>query len=55
MIAAMYDQGEWAQLRSALSSANKDRDGAGLLALSDSYYERDGGGTYANLMAPTRP
>lgn len=51
VIAAMYDQGEWAQLRSALSSAIKDKDGAGLLALSDSYYERDGDGTYANLMA----
>ncbi|MFI8791052.1 alpha/beta hydrolase [Streptomyces sp. NPDC055105] len=51
VIAAMYDQGEWAQLRSALSSAIKDKDGEGLLALSDSYYERDGDGTYANLMA----
>ncbi|MET7536916.1 alpha/beta hydrolase [Streptomyces sp. NPDC005507] len=51
VIAAMYDQGEWAQLRSALSSAIKNKDGAGLLALSDSYYERDGDGSYANLMA----
>lgn len=51
VIAAMYDEGEWAQLRSALSSAIKKKDGAGLLALSDSYYERGGDGTYANLMA----
>lgn len=51
VIAAMYDEGEWAQLRSALSSAIKNKDGAGLLALSDSYYERGGDGTYANLMA----
>jgi pimeloyl-ACP methyl ester carboxylesterase len=51
VIAAMYDEGQWAQLRSALSSAIKNKDGAGLLALSDSYYERDGDGTYANLMA----
>ncbi|MFH8737887.1 alpha/beta hydrolase [Streptomyces sp. NPDC017964] len=51
VIAAMYDEGQWAQLRSALSSAIKNKDGAGLLALSDSYYERDSNGTYANLMA----
>ncbi|MFB8268927.1 alpha/beta hydrolase [Streptomyces sp. NPDC055955] len=51
VIAAMYNKEDWAQLRSALSSAIKDKDGAGLLALSDSYYERDGDGTYANLMA----
>ncbi|MFD3561967.1 alpha/beta hydrolase [Streptomyces sp. NPDC058686] len=51
VIAAMYDEGAWPQLRSALSSAIKDKDGSGLLALSDSYYERDGDGTYANLMA----
>ncbi len=51
VIAAMYDEGEWAQLRTALSSAIKNKDGAGLLALSDSYYERSGDGTYANLMA----
>ncbi|RVU14920.1 alpha/beta hydrolase [Streptomyces antnestii] len=51
VIAAMYDEGAWAQLRSALGSAIKDKDGAALLALSDSYYERDSDGTYANLMA----
>lgn len=51
VIAAMYDEGQWAQLRSALSSAIKNKDGAGLLALSDSYYERDSNGTYENLMA----
>ncbi len=28
----------------------QDKDGAGLLALSDSYYERDADGKYANLM-----
>ncbi|KUN09917.1 proteinase [Streptomyces yokosukanensis] len=50
VIAAMYDQAEWEQLREALGSAMKKNDGAGLLALSDSYYERDADGHYSNLM-----
>ncbi|MFD8215329.1 alpha/beta hydrolase [Streptomyces sp. NPDC059697] len=50
VIAAMYDQAAWPQLREALTAAMKDKDGAGLLALSDSYYERDADGKYANLM-----
>ena len=50
VIAAMYDESAWPQLREALSSAMKERDGAGLLALSDGYYERDADGRYANLM-----
>ncbi|MFF5146652.1 alpha/beta hydrolase [Streptomyces sp. NPDC013157] len=50
VIAAMYDQAEWEQLRDALHTAMKDNDGAGLLALSDSYYERDSDGRYSNLM-----
>ncbi|WP_372350007.1 alpha/beta hydrolase [Streptomyces sp. KL116D] len=50
VIAAMYDEGAWPQLRDALTAAIKDKDGAGLLALSDSYYERDPDGTYTNLM-----
>ncbi|MET7479788.1 alpha/beta hydrolase [Streptomyces sp. NPDC005648] len=50
VIAAMYDEGSWAQLREALTSAMKERDGAGLLVLSDSYYERDADGRYSNLM-----
>ncbi|MFJ9040928.1 alpha/beta hydrolase [Streptomyces sp. NPDC102406] len=50
VIAAMYDEGAWPQLREALTSAMKKGDGAGLLALSDSYYERDPDGTYTNLM-----
>lgn len=51
VIAAMYDESTWEQLREALTSAIKSKDGAGLLALSDSYYERDADGRYANLMA----
>lgn len=51
VIAAMYDEAAWPQLREALTSAMKDKDGAGLLALSDSYYERDADGKYANLMS----
>ncbi|MER7838341.1 alpha/beta hydrolase [Streptomyces sp. NPDC096040] len=50
VIAAMYDQAEWEQLREALHAAMKENDGAGLLALSDSYYERDSDGRYSNLM-----
>ncbi|MER5446785.1 alpha/beta hydrolase [Streptomyces sp. NPDC002766] len=50
VIAAMYDEASWAQLREALTSAMKEGDGAGLLVLSDSYYERDGQGRYSNLM-----
>ncbi|WP_153813596.1 alpha/beta hydrolase [Streptomyces sp. SUK 48] len=49
VIAAMYDEGAWSQLRAALTSAMKG-DGAALLALSDSYYERDASGHYSNLM-----
>ncbi|MFF4044512.1 alpha/beta hydrolase [Streptomyces sp. NPDC001816] len=50
VIAAMYDEGTWEQLRDALTSAMQKNDGAGLLALSDSYYERDANGHYSNLM-----
>ncbi|MFI9601511.1 alpha/beta hydrolase [Streptomyces sp. NPDC052043] len=50
VIAAMYDQAAWPQLRAALTSAMKKNDGATLLALADSYYERDSGGHYSNLM-----
>ncbi|MGW5258853.1 alpha/beta hydrolase [Streptomyces sp. NPDC004012] len=51
VIAAMYDQAAWPQLREALTSAIKRHEGAALLALSDSYYERDAHGKYANLMS----
>ncbi|WP_329412281.1 alpha/beta hydrolase [Streptomyces sp. NBC_00704] len=51
VIAAMYDESTWEQLREALTSAIRENDGAGLLALSDSYYERDPRGRYANLMS----
>ncbi|MBP5891926.1 MULTISPECIES: alpha/beta hydrolase [Streptomyces] len=50
VIAAMYDEGAWPRLRQALSEAIRRGDGAGLLALSDSYFERGPGGTYSNLM-----
>ncbi|WP_411076269.1 alpha/beta hydrolase [Streptomyces sp. cmx-4-7] len=50
VIAAMYDEGAWPQLREALTQAKGGR-GAGLLALADSYYEREPNGEYANLMA----
>ncbi|MET9759610.1 alpha/beta hydrolase [Streptomyces sp. NPDC006372] len=50
VIAAMYDEDAWQQLRAALASAMKENDGSGLLVLSDSYYERDADGRYSNLM-----
>ena len=46
VIAAMYDESSWPQLRDALAAAKKG-DGAHLLALADSYYERDADGHYA--------
>ncbi|WP_437070913.1 alpha/beta hydrolase [Streptomyces sp. enrichment culture] len=51
VIAAMYDESAWEQLREALTTAMRENDGAGLLVLSDSYYERDADGDYANLMS----
>jgi pimeloyl-ACP methyl ester carboxylesterase len=48
-IAAMYDEGAWPRLRDGIKAAQQG-DGNGLLALADTYYERDGSGTYANLM-----
>ncbi|WP_327263696.1 alpha/beta hydrolase [Streptomyces sp. NBC_01232] len=49
-IAALYDESAWPQLREALTSA-MNGDGAGLLSLADSYYEREADGKYANLMS----
>ncbi|MEE1930293.1 alpha/beta hydrolase [Streptomyces sp. TRM 70351] len=49
VIAAMYNEAYWPVLRQALADAF-DGDGAGLLALSDSYYERDPDGSYGNIM-----
>jgi pimeloyl-ACP methyl ester carboxylesterase len=50
VIVAMYDKGAWPRLRQALTEAIKDEDGSRLLALSDSYFERDANGEYSNLM-----
>ncbi|MFC8826827.1 alpha/beta hydrolase [Streptomyces sp. NPDC057137] len=49
VINAMYDESAWPGLRESLSSA-MDGDGSGLLALADSYYEREGDGSFTNLM-----
>ena len=51
VIAAMYDERAWPELRAALTSAMEHRDGSGLLAFSDLYYQRAADGRYANLMA----
>ncbi|MFI5803746.1 alpha/beta fold hydrolase [Streptomyces sp. NPDC051561] len=48
-IAAMYDEAAWPQLRTGIKAA-RSGDGAPLLALADTYYERDSNGRYANLM-----
>ncbi|MFF7726454.1 alpha/beta hydrolase [Streptomyces sp. NPDC008001] len=50
VISAMYDEAAWGMLRTALKAAFAG-DGGPLLKLSDAYYERDGHGAYANLMA----
>ncbi|WP_329451607.1 alpha/beta hydrolase [Streptomyces sp. NBC_01724] len=50
VVAAMYDESSWPQLREAIAGAQRGN-GSGLLALADSYYERQPNGTYANLMA----
>ncbi|MER7620720.1 alpha/beta hydrolase [Streptomyces sp. NPDC126503] len=50
VIAAMYDEGAWPQLREALTRA-MGGEGSALLALADSYYERGTDGSYANLMS----
>ncbi|WP_434593700.1 alpha/beta hydrolase [Streptomyces sp. A5-4] len=49
VIAAMYDESAWPQLRDGLTTA-MGGDGAGLLGLADTYYERSEDGSYANLM-----
>ncbi|MFF4365578.1 alpha/beta hydrolase [Streptomyces sp. NPDC001594] len=49
VIAALYDESAWPHLRQALADA-MNGDGAALLSLTDSYYEREGDGKYANLM-----
>ncbi|MER7791647.1 alpha/beta hydrolase [Streptomyces sp. NPDC097640] len=49
VLAALYDEGAWPQLRTALRSATRG-DGSGLLTLADLYYERGADGSYANLM-----
>ncbi|MFI1828412.1 alpha/beta fold hydrolase [Streptomyces sp. NPDC020412] len=49
VLTAMYDEAAWPQLRTALTGAMAG-DGAALLGLADTYYERDPDGRYANLM-----
>ncbi|MFD9353824.1 alpha/beta hydrolase [Streptomyces sp. NPDC060031] len=49
VIAALYDENAWPQLRESLAAA-LGGDGSGLLGLADSYYEREPDGKYANLM-----
>lgn len=46
---AMYSSSIWGELESALAGAQKG-DGSGLLALNDSYFERNSDGTYGNAL-----
>lgn len=46
---AMYNDGFWPALERALSDADNG-DGAGLLQLQDSYYQRTADGEYSNLL-----
>ncbi|QDI70158.1 proteinase [Streptomyces calvus] len=50
VIAALYDESAWQQLREALTAAMREKDGAGLLVLADGYYERGAGADFSNLM-----
>ncbi|MFR9672852.1 alpha/beta hydrolase [Streptomyces sp. TR02-1] len=49
VIQAMYTEVYWPRLRLALTEA-AGGNGAGLLALSDAYYERGSDGSYGNIM-----
>lgn len=49
VIAAMYHEDSWPQLRTALDEAMKG-DGSMLLQMADSYYEREPTGEYGNIM-----
>ncbi|MGW8378619.1 alpha/beta hydrolase [Streptomyces sp. ODS28] len=49
VIRAMYDEGSWGGLRTALAKAQKGN-GSQLLSLADEYYERDPDGSYGNIM-----
>ncbi|WP_462283877.1 alpha/beta hydrolase [Nostocoides sp.] len=47
---AMYDQGLWASLTSALKALVNQNDGTALMGLADSYAERNVDGTYSGNM-----
>ena len=48
VISALYDQGQWGTLTTALVDASHG-DAAGILALDDQYNERSANGTYSNI------
>ncbi|MGW7293147.1 alpha/beta hydrolase [Streptomyces xiamenensis] len=48
--AALYAEFLWPDLRQALSAAMEDGDGSALLALADSYNEREADGSYGTTM-----
>ncbi|GAA2124808.1 alpha/beta hydrolase [Streptomyces synnematoformans] len=50
VLMAMYQEDFWPQLRGALTDAMERKDGSGLLALADMYYEREPDGSYGSMM-----
>jgi pimeloyl-ACP methyl ester carboxylesterase len=48
VISALYDEGQWPTLTTALLDASRG-DAAGILALDDQYNERSNDGTYTNI------
>ncbi|MEV6108220.1 alpha/beta hydrolase [Streptomyces sp. NPDC051940] len=50
VLQAMYLEDFWPMLRDALDEVQKDKNGTGLLDLSDQYYERHPDGSYGNMM-----
>jgi pimeloyl-ACP methyl ester carboxylesterase len=54
IVHGMYSVSLWPQLTAALTQAMQG-DGTGLLALSDSYYERDENGHYSGVMQSNTP
>ncbi|AZM46964.1 proteinase [Streptomyces sp. WAC 06738] len=50
VLMAMYQEDFWPQLRDSLTDAMERKDGSGLLALADMYFEREPDGSYGSMM-----
>ncbi|MFC7218141.1 alpha/beta hydrolase [Streptomyces polyrhachis] len=51
VLQAMYAEDFWPTLRDALAQALREKNGTGLLDLSDQYYERNPDGSYGSMMS----